>query len=220
MIKNSPLSLLLAFITGIIIASGYFLLTAPVSYEQDTEKKHIQSISKASLNRSEPIQTVALDVAETSVQQTEINSNNDNANVTEQLQLQVVALKRELATQKAAVKSYQKQLQGPSDFEQMLLDKFDQQKRDEEWAYRTEVALQDFLITADLTIAPELVSAECKTSVCKFELVAPQGNEEFDHRQWRELNDKLVKQAFWQQFKTSTSTSSDDDFKLLLSTEQ
>ncbi len=149
---------------------------------------------------------------------TEIN--NDNANVTKQLQLQVVALKRELATQKAAVKSYQKQLQGPSDFEQMLLDKFDQQKRDEEWAYRTEVALQDFLITADLTIAPELVSAECKTSVCKFELVAPQGNEEFDHRQWRELNDKLVKQAFWQQFKTSASTSSDDDFKLLLSTEQ
>lgn len=218
MIKNSPLSLLLAFITGIIIASGYFLLTAP--FEQSIEKKHIQSISNASLNRSEPIQTVALADTETSVQQTEINSNNDNANVTEQLQLQVVALKLELATQKAAVKSYQKQLQGPSDFEQMLLDKFDQQKRDEEWAYRTEVALQDFLITADLTIAPELVSAECKTSVCKFELVAPQGNEEFDHRQWRELNDKLVKQAFWQQFKTSTSTSSDDDFKLLLSTEQ
>lgn len=220
MIKNSPLSLLLAFVAGVILASGYFLLTAPVSYEQDTDIKHIQSISKASKNRSEPIQTVALAVAETPVQQTEIDSNNDNANVTEQLQQQVVALKRELATQKAAVKSYQKQLQGPSDFEQMLLDKFDQQKRDEEWAYRTEVALQDFLITADLTITPELVSAQCKTSVCKFELVAPQGNEEFDHRQWRELNDQLVQQAFWQQFKTSTSTSSDSDFKLLLSTEQ
>ncbi|WP_394192347.1 hypothetical protein [Pseudoalteromonas atlantica] len=217
MIKNSPLSLLLAFIAGVIIASGYFLLIAP--FDQNTDKKHIQSISKASTSTPAPVQTVALAVTEIPDQQT-LTDNNDTSRSAEQLQQQVVELKRELATQKAAVKSYQKQLQGPSDFEQMLLDKFDQQNRDEEWAYRTEVALQDFLITADLTITPELVSAECKTSVCKFELVAPQGNEEFDHRQWRELNDKLVKQAFWQQFKTSTSTSSDESFKLLLSTEQ
>jgi len=217
MIKNSPLSLLLAFIAGVIIASGYFFLIAP--FAQNTDKKYIQSISKTSTSIPAPVQTVALAVTETPVQQTVID-NSDTSRSAEQLQQQVVELKRELATQKAAVKSYQKQLQGPSDFEQMLLDKFDQQKRDEEWAYRTEVALQDFLITADLTITPELVSAECKTSVCKFELVAPQGNEEFDHRQWRELNDKLVKQAFWQQFKTSTSTSSDESFKLLLSTEQ
>jgi len=219
MIKNSPLSLLLAFIAGVIIASGYFLLIAP--FEQNTDKKHIQSISKVSTSTPAPVQTVALAVTEIPDQQT-LTDNNDTSRSAEQLQLQqqVVELKRELATQKAAVKSYQKQLQGPSDFEQMLLDKFDQQNRDEEWAYRTEVTLQDFLITADLTITPELVSAECKTSVCKFELVAPQGNEEFDHRQWRELNDKLVKQAFWQQFKTSTSTSSDESFKLLLSTEQ
>ena len=60
MIRNSPLSLLLAFIAGVIIASGYFLLIAP--FEQNTDKKHIQSISKVSTSTPAPIQTVALAV--------------------------------------------------------------------------------------------------------------------------------------------------------------
>ena len=217
MIKNSPLSLLLAFIAGITLASGYFFLTAPTPYQQEANVKLIQTQSKVSKEPVEVTQVSVLPTMEVEKESADSDLGSDHSK--EQLQQQVKELEQALAVQKATVKSYQKQLRAPSDFEQVLLDKFDQQTRNEEWAYRTETALQDFLITADLTITPELVSAQCKTSVCKFELVAPKGNEEFDHRQWRELNDKLVKQAFWQQFKTSTSTSSDDDFQLLLSTE-
>ena len=110
-------------------------------------------------------------------------------------------------------------MRGPSDFEKVLRDKFEKQTRDEEWAYRTEMALQDFLLTADLAIMPDIVSAKCKTTVCEFELAAPADNDTFGSAQWRELNDKLMKQEFWQQFKSTTSTSSDSELKLLLSTE-
>lgn len=217
MIKNSPLSLLLAFIAGITFASGYFFLTAPTPSQQQTDVDLIKAQSKLS---KEPVEVAQISLLPTmQVEKQFADSDLGSGHSKEQLQQQVKELEHALAVQKATVKSYQKQLRAPSDFEQVLLDKFDEQTRNEEWAYRTETALQDFLITADLTITPELVSAQCKTSVCKFELVAPKDNDEFDHRQWRELNDKLVKQEFWQQFKTSTSSSSDDDLKLLLSTE-
>ncbi|MCQ8879045.1 hypothetical protein NQT69_13625 [Pseudoalteromonas shioyasakiensis] len=220
MMKNSLLSLLLAFIAGAALASGYFLFTEPTSSQPLTGLEHIQSTSKVPRQTVEVAQITTLSATKTAKPQVDMQKNTDTAASNEQLEQQVKELKQALAVQQAAVKRYQKQLQAPSDFEQVLLDKFAEQARDEDWAYRTEAALQDFLLTADLTVTPELVSAECKTSVCKFELAAPEGEEEFDHTQWRELNDKLVKQAFWQQFKTSTSTSSDTDFKLLLSTEQ
>ncbi|KKK74728.1 hypothetical protein LCGC14_2880880, partial [marine sediment metagenome] len=135
------------------------------------------------------------------------------------LEEQVTQLKQQLAEQKATLKSVLKQMRGPSDFEKVLRDKFEKQTRDEEWAYRTEMALQDFLLTADLAIMPDIVSAKCKTTVCEFELAAPADNDTFGSAQWRELNDKLMKQEFWQQFKSTTSTSSDSELKLLLSTE-
>ncbi|MGS0536497.1 hypothetical protein [Pseudoalteromonas sp. SaAl2] len=218
MIKNSPLPLLLAFMAGVTLTCGYFLFTEPTSSQQHTDVEFIQTHPKVS---SEFVEVAQIDVSPTvQVEKQPDDSDLDSSHSKEQLQQQVKELKQALAVQKATVKSYQKQLRAPSDFEQVLLDRFDEQTRDEEWAYRTETALKDFLVTADLAVAPELVSAQCKTSVCKFELVAPEDNDAFDHTQWRELNDKLVKQEFWQQFKTSTSTSSDDDFKLLLSTEQ
>lgn len=218
MIKNSLWSLLLAFIAGVTLATGYFFLTAPTPSQQHTDVESIQTHPKVS---RESIEVAQIDILPTvKVEKQPVDSDLGSEHSKEQLQQQVNELKQALAVQKATVKNYQKQLRAPSDFEQVLLDKFEEQTRNEEWAYRTETALKDFLLTADLTVAPELVSAECKTSVCKFELVAPEDNDAFDHTQWRELNDKLVKQEFWQQFKASTSTSSDESFKLLLSTEQ
>ena len=220
MSKNNPLSLLLAFIAGVVLTSGYFTFSsdeaAPVTTTQtkvlEQEVKILPANTVAALETvSQPQQIV--DIADTA-QDTSAQST-DEQPLEEQLQ----QLKHELAQQRALVKRYETQAQAPSDFEQALLDKFAQQSRNEEWAYRTETAMKDFLQTADLGISPELVSAQCKSSICKFELAAPKDSDEFDHTQWRELSDQLVKQEFWQQFTFSTSKSSDRDFSLLLATE-
>ena len=46
-----------------------------------------------------------------------------------------------------------------------------------------KTAMKDFLQIADLGITPELVSAQCKSSVCKFELAAPKDVDDFDHKE-------------------------------------
>ncbi|MBB1293190.1 MAG: hypothetical protein ACJAVX_003686 [Pseudoalteromonas rhizosphaerae] len=221
MSKNDPFSLLLAFITGVVLTWSYFALSsdeaAPVTTTQTQVLEQEVKIMPASTVAAE------LDTVSQSQQVTDITSSaqDTSAQTTDEqtLEQQVQQLKRELLQQQKLVKAYEQQLQAPSDFEQALLDKFTEQSRNEEWAYRTETAMKDFLQIADLGITPELVSAQCKSSVCKFELAAPKDVDDFDHTQWRELNDKLVQQDFWQQFKVSTSKSSDRDFSLLLSTE-
>ncbi|NMM40037.1 hypothetical protein [Pseudoalteromonas arctica] len=221
MSKNNPLSLLLAFIAGVVLTWGYFTLssdeTTPVTTTQTQVLEQKVKIMPASTVAAE------LDIVSQSQQVTEITSSAQDASAQttdeQPLEEQLQQLNHELARQRALVKRYEKQSQAPSDFEQALLDKFTKQSRNEEWAYRTETAMKDFLQIADLGITPELVSAQCKSSLCKFELAAPKDVDDFDHTQWRELNDKLVQQDFWQQFKLSTSKSSDRDFSLLLSTE-
>ena len=221
MSKNNPLSLLLAFIAGVVLTSGYFTFSsdeaAPVTTTQAKVLEQEVKIMPASTAAAE------LDTVSQSQQVADITSTAQDASAQttdeQPLEEQLQQLKHELLQQQKLVKAYEQQLQAPSDFEQALLDKFTEQSRNEEWAYRTETAMKDFLQIADLGITPELVSAQCKSSVCKFELAAPKDVDDFDHTQWRELNDKLVQQDFWQQFKVSTSKSSDRDFSLLLSTE-
>ncbi|MGO3850165.1 hypothetical protein NDQ71_15845 [Pseudoalteromonas sp. KG3] len=221
MSKHNPFSLALAFITGVVLTWGYFTWSsdeaAPVTTTKTQVLEQEVKIMPASTAAAE------LDTVSQSQQVADITSTAQDASAQtkdeQPLEKQLQQLKHELAQQRALVKRYQTQAQAPSDFEQALLDKFEQQSRNEEWAYRTETAMKDFLQTADLSISPELVSAQCKSSVCKFELAAPKDNDDFTHTQWRELNDQLVKQDFWQQFTVSTSKSSDRDFSLLLATE-
>lgn len=221
MSKHNPFSLALAFITGVVLTWGYFTWSsdeaAPVITTKTQVLEQEVKIMPASTAAAE------LDTVSQSQQVADITSTAQDASAQtkdeQPLEEQLQQLKHELAQQRALVKRYEKQSQAPSDFEQALLDKFEQQNRNEEWAYRTETAMKDFLQTADLSVNPELISAQCKSSVCKFELAAPKDNEDFDHTQWRELNDQLVKQEFWQQFTVSTSKSSDRDFSLLLATE-
>ena len=219
--KNNPFSLLLAFITGVVLTSGYFTFSsdeaAPVTTTQTQVLEQGVKIMPASTVAAE-LDTVSLSQQVADIPPT---AQDVSAQTTDEqpLEEQLQQLKHELAQQHALVKRYEKQSQAPSDFEQALLDKFEQQNRNEEWAYRTETAMKDFLQTADLGSSPELVSAQCKSSVCKFELAAPKDSNEFDHTQWRELNDLLVKQEFWQQFTVTTAKSSDRDFSLLLAIE-
>ncbi|MEL0648016.1 hypothetical protein V6248_11335 [Pseudoalteromonas agarivorans] len=227
MSKNSLLTLGIGFIAGVGLTWGYFNLAPndlePAKLQQsDTllQKPHAQQIKSNEVTANSAVQ----DVTEQDVS-LEQNKNTSFTNPETQeldelpLEEQVVQLKQRLVEQKAALKSVLKQMRGPSDFEKVLRDKFESQTRDEEWAYNTEMALQDFLLTADLAIIPDVVSAKCKTTVCEFELAAPADNDAFGSAQWRELNDKLMKQEFWKQFVSSTSTSSDTKLSLLLSTE-
>ncbi|MBH0068425.1 hypothetical protein [Pseudoalteromonas sp. NZS100] len=223
--KNSLLALGIGFIAGVGLTWGYFnaasshpeSVKSQPSYEKQ-QKLHTEQQSNEVLSNADsavPEQVASIEPAEVSP------TTNSETQMLDELPLeeQVIQLKQQLAEQKATVKSILKQMRGPSDFEQILRDKFENQTRDEEWAYRTEMALQDFLLTADLSIIPDVVSAKCKKTVCEFELAAPTDNDTFGNAQWRELNDKLMEQEFWQQFKSTTSTSSDSELKMLLSTE-
>ncbi|CAM4311625.1 hypothetical protein [Pseudoalteromonas ostreae] len=221
MSNNGLFSRMLAFTVGVVLTWGYFHFasskTTPVhtlsihelEQQRDIMEMDVETaVANQAANFAQAIDSKKMAIA--SQQQTAEE---------QPLEQQVQQLKRELLQQQKLVKAYQQQLQAPSDFEQALLDKFTEQSRNEEWAYRTETAMKDFLQIADLGITPELVSAQCKSSVCKFELAAPKDVDDFDHTQWRELNTKLVQEDFWQQFKVSTSKSSDRDFSLLLSTQ-
>lgn len=223
--KNSLLALGIGFIAGVGLTWSYFnaasshpeSVKSQPSYEKQ-QKLHTEQQSNEVLSNADsvvPEQVASIGPAE------DTPTTNSETQMLDELPLeeQVTQLKQQLAEQKAALKSVLKKMRSPSDFEQILRDKFEKQTRDEEWAYRTEMALQDFLLTADLSIIPDVVSAKCKKTVCEFELAAPTDNDRFGNAQWRELNDKLMEQEFWQQFKSATSTSSDSELKMLLSTE-
>ena len=223
--KNSLLALGIGFIAGVGLTWSYFnaasshpeSVKSQPSYEKQ-KKLHTEQQSNEVLSNADsavPEQVASIEPAE------DTPTTNSETQMLDELPLeeQVTQLKQQLAEQKAALKSVLKKMRSPSDFEQILRDKFENQTRDEEWAYRTEMALQDFLLTADLSIIPDVVSAKCKKTVCEFVLAAPIDNDTFGNAQWRELNDKLMEQEFWQQFKSTTSTSSDSELKMLLSTE-
>jgi len=223
--KNSLLALGIGFIAGVGLTWSYFnaasshpeSVKSQPSYEKQ-QKLHTEQQSNEVLSNADsavPEQVASIEPTE------DTPTTNSETQMLDELPLeeQVTQLKQQLAEQKAALKSVLKKMRSPSDFEQILRDKFENQTRDEEWAYRTEMALQDFLLTVDLSIIPDVVSAKCKKTVCEFELAAPTDNDTFGNAQWRELNDKLMEQEFWQQFKSTTSTSSDSELKMLLSTE-
>ncbi|KTF19437.1 hypothetical protein [Pseudoalteromonas sp. 10-33] len=225
--KNNVLTLGVGFIAGVGLTWGYFNLAS-----NDLEPDKLQQ-SNTLLQKTHTPQPTSHEVAANNTvpavtQQAVSLEQNENTTSTAlepqeidglPLEEQVTQLKLQLAKQKSLMENVVKQLRAPNDVEAALQAQFDEQQRNEEWAYQTETALQDFLLTADLTSMPDIVSAECKSSVCKFKLAAPTGNDTFDHTHWRELNDKLMKQEFWLQFKRTTSTSSDSELTLLMTTE-
>ena len=225
--KNSFLTLGVGFIAGVGLTWGYFNLVpndleSAQAHQINTilQKKHAQQSKSNEATPNKVIPAVTEEVV--SLEQ---NENTTSTALEPQeiyelpLEEQVTQLKLQLAKQKSLMENVVKQLRAPNDIEAALQAQFDEQQRNEEWAYQTETALQDFLLTADLASTPDIVTAECKTSVCKFKLAAPTDNDSFDHTQWRELNDKLMKQKLWLQFKRTTSTSSDTELTLLMATE-
>ncbi|WP_404338448.1 hypothetical protein [Pseudoalteromonas mariniglutinosa] len=215
--KNVVL-LLLAFFCGVAVTSGYVYLTAQLAESALTAVKNAPLTSGSLLNNIEPRnQSPAFEVVNTASLTAKGRQLPIAIDKIQTLETQLSVLKSELAVQRQLAHNYQLQLQTSSDFQQTLLTQFDQQRRDHEWAFQVETALNDFILTADLSIKPDVVNAECKSTVCKFQLTAPQGNDNFNHHHWREFNDKLIQQTFWQQFKSTTSNSTDTALSILVS---
>ena len=225
--KNSLLTLGIGFIAGAGLTWGYLNLVpndleAAQTQQINTllQKKHAQQSKSNEATPNKVIPAVTEEVVSLEQNENTTSTALEPQEIDElPLEEQVTQLKLQLAKQKSLMENVVKQLRAPNDVEAALQAQFDEQQRNEEWAYQTETALQDFLLTADLASIPDIVSAECKTSVCKFKLAAPTDNDSFDHTQWRELNDKLMKQKLWLQFKRTTSTSSDSELTLLMATE-
>lgn len=225
MSKNSLLMLVIGFIAGVGLTWSYFNLASgnskPAELQQVNSKQQAAPVVLQPKIAEVKTQSAAPERGASLAQEEGLPLTNTNKQPVDELPLeeQVSQLKQQLAEQKTLMKNARQQLRAPSDAQAALQAQFDEQIRNEEWAYQTEIALQDFLLTSDLSATPEVVSAECKATVCKFELAAPTDNDSFDHTQWRELNDKLLKQEFWLQFKRTTSTSIDTELTLLMATE-
>lgn len=225
--KHSFLMLLGGFVSGVSLTWGYlnFFAAAPEKFvitEVEHQQPSIVQHKKSDTTKvTDNINSVVANNAAASKEMNDVDSNLLAASSVDELPLeaQIVELKKQLTEQKATMNRVLKELRAPNDVEAALQAQFDEQIRNEEWAYQTETALQDFLLTADLVAMPDIISAECKTSVCKFKLAAPTDKDSFDHTHWRELNDKLMKQEFWLQFKRTTSTSSDSELTMLMTTE-
>jgi len=225
--KNSLLTLGIGFIAGAGLTWGYLNL-APNDLEPAQSQQSNTLLQKSHAQQSNSNEVTSNKVISAATEQAVILEQNESTTSTAfesqdidalPLEEQVTQLKLQLIKQKSLMESVVKQLRAPNDVEAALQAQFDEQQRDEEWAYQIETALQDFLLTADLASIPDIVSAECRSSVCKFKLAAPTDNDSFDHTHWRELNDKLMKQELWLQFKRTTSTSSDTELTLLMATE-
>lgn len=220
---NALIARLLAFLAGVLLTASYFMLT---DTKDQKEQQVLQSVTQTNEIKQSAQQAVfpsAKKIADTTSNNPQVESENQ-AQLQAQLRARVAELEQQLVQQQSQTQQYKAQLTRaytePSDLQQELQQRFEQEPRNEQWAYNVETAVNDFLITADLAITPILESGECKTTVCQFELVAPEGEPDFDHTAWRELNDKLIKQPWWQQFKTSTSHSSDSHYRFVLSTQQ
>jgi hypothetical protein len=139
-----------------------------------------------------------------------------------ELEQQVAELKLQVENQQAVIASYRSSAIPPQQINSHLEDLYtllEEQSRDEAWAYQIETAMSDFLIMADLPVQPEMSISRCKSSVCQFKLLQPEGVDELPSHYWRNMTDKMVEQSWWKQFKFTSTTSSDDSLTIIASTE-
>ncbi|WP_295511866.1 hypothetical protein [uncultured Pseudoalteromonas sp.] len=152
----------------------------------------------------------------------EVNSDSSVAVSKSELEQQVEELKLQVENQQAVIASYRSSAIPPQQINSHLEDLYtllEEQSRDEAWAYQIETAMSDFLIMADLPVQPEMSISRCKSSVCQFKLLQPEGVDELPSHYWRNMTDKMVEQSWWKQFKFTSTTSSDDSLTIIASTE-
>ncbi|MEI8644678.1 hypothetical protein P4S60_03295 [Pseudoalteromonas sp. Hal040] len=152
----------------------------------------------------------------------EVNSDVAVAPSKSELEQQVAELKLQVENQQAVIASYRSSAIPPQQIDSHLDELytlFEEQARDEAWAYQVETAMSDFLIMADLPVQPQLSVSSCKSSVCQFKLLQPEGSDDLPSHYWRNLTDKMMEQSWWKQFKFTSTTSSDDSLTIIASTQ-
>ena len=135
----------------------------------------------------------------------------------------MVELNQRLEKKSIQLKQSQQQLklnQSESvELDDELAIQFEQEADNLEWSYELEVALTDFLIINEFADSAELTALKCKQTICKFELTINQHAVNYGAKLWRELNDKLHLEPWWQQFKLSASQSNDARIEFTVSTQ-
>ena len=152
----------------------------------------------------------------------EINSDSSAAVSKSELEQQVAELKLQVQNQQAVIASYRSSAIPPQQIDSHLEELYtllEEQSRDEAWAYQVETAMSDFLIMADLPVQPQLSVSACKSSVCQFKLLQPEGVDDLPSHYWRNMTDKMMEQSWWKQFKFTSTTSSDDSLTIIASTQ-
>ncbi|WP_462177699.1 hypothetical protein [Pseudoalteromonas gelatinilytica] len=152
----------------------------------------------------------------------EINSDSSAAVSKSELEQQVAELKLQVENQQAVIASYRSSAIPPQQIDSHLDELYtllEEQSRDEAWAYQVETAMSDFLIMADLPVQPKLSVSSCKSSVCQFKLLQPEGVDDLPSHYWRNMTDKMMEQSWWKQFKFTSTTSSDDSLTIIASTQ-
>ncbi|MEL7306717.1 MAG: hypothetical protein AAGK05_01915 [Pseudomonadota bacterium] len=152
----------------------------------------------------------------------EVNSDVAVAPSKSELEQQVAELKLQVQNQQAVIASYRSSAIPPQQIDSHLEELYtllEEQSRDEAWAYQVETAMSDFLIMADLPVQPLLSVSSCKSSVCQFKLLQPEGVDDLPSHYWRNMTDKMMEQSWWKQFKFTSTTSSDDSLTIIASTQ-
>ncbi|MBH0057097.1 hypothetical protein I6F65_08995 [Pseudoalteromonas sp. SWXJZ94C] len=211
--KSNLFAIVLSFFMGVGLASGYFLHLYTPSNNKTAKSAHTDQNIIIEVNSNKPAQKPFVNTERKAFQQP-----------VEQEHVETIsALSNELAVTKKQLKLTQQQLkQGRlegADFTKQLDDKFDEESENTLWSFDVETALTDFLIVSDLSNNAQLNYITCKQTICKFELLADKNNEQ-GHAQWRELNDKLVTMPWWQQFKMTSSSSTDERIEFTVSTKE
>ena len=128
----------------------------------------------------------------------EINSDSSAAVSKSELEQQVAELKLQVENQQAVIASYRSSAIPPQQIDSHLDELYtllEEQSRDEAWAYQVETAMSDFLITADLPVQPQLSVSSCKSSVCQFKLLQPEGSDDLPSHYWRNYMQDLHKRC-------------------------
>ncbi|MBS3798194.1 hypothetical protein [Pseudoalteromonas sp. BDTF-M6] len=118
-------------------------------------------------------------------------------------------LAQQLAQAKQEIRVLQRALKGPEEMESQLQQLFEQEARDESWAYLTETQTSDFVFSEGFADKVALDKVQCKSTVCRIEFSALEGTTLDPQTDWRQLQSRLDKQPWWRQFQRTSAVSSD-----------
>ncbi|MFC3031940.1 hypothetical protein ACFOEE_05375 [Pseudoalteromonas fenneropenaei] len=204
-------------ICATIIAEDWLTTSRPAAVvnsvaapEPTPEVQRPQTLARASANRAEQAQepkTVA------TPSQLEPTYQNDELPDVHLLMAENQALQQTIND----LKSTLSRRASPQDIDKQMMDVFEAELRDPQFADETELQIRDFLFQKGFSEQIEVASVGCKTTVCQFSFV-PRNKDKFDSKTWRTVADSMFETEWWRKFQTSSSRSSDEEMSIKVST--